>query len=74
MTRKDYELIAAALRSSRISIANGYPAATNDAERYRDAQRIAVHRAICHKLAESLGAENPRFDRARFLTATGCAE
>jgi hypothetical protein len=73
VTRKDYELIAAALRATRISIANGYPAATDDAERYRDAQRIAVHRATCYALADALATDNPRFDRARFLTATGCA-
>lgn len=73
MTRKDYILIADALRRARISVANGYPVACTDDERSRDAQRIAVHRATCHALADALATDNPRFDRAKFLTATGCA-
>lgn len=73
MTRKDYILLADALRRARISVANGYSIASTDAERERDAQRIAVHRATCHSIADALATDNPRFDRAKFLTAAGCA-
>jgi hypothetical protein len=55
MTRKDYELIAAAMRQ---------------ADRYceTDNQRRGVQRA-CLTLADVLETDNPRFDRARFLDA-----
>ena len=74
MTRKDYVLIAEAMRRCRISVANGYAVAATDEERARDAQRIAVHRAACHELAFSLNQDNPRFDMRKFLTACGSAD
>jgi sigma54-dependent transcription regulator len=73
MTRKDFELIAGAMRDCRVSVANGYPVATSEEERYRDTQRIAVHRAACHELARVLANGNPRFDRSWFLAACGLA-
>ncbi len=74
MTRKDYELIAAAMRAVRVSAANGYPVATNAAERERDGQRAAIHRAACYQLALSLAQDNARFDRDKFIRACGCVE
>lgn len=52
MTRKDYNLIAAAI--ARASQAPGY------AER---------NKFVAMELADSLAADNPRFDRERFLKA-----
>lgn len=71
MTRNDYEILARALRSARISVANGYPIAATDAERERDAQRIAAHAATCAAVAYALAATNPRFKQAKFLEACG---
>ena len=58
MTRKDYELIASAIR------------------RAKAAQGGSVGQQIgstdcAYTLAASLAAENPRFDRVRFLKACG---
>ena len=55
MTRKDYELIAAALRRAR-----GLSETEN--------QRRGVDRAAA-ALSEALATDNVRFDRSRFLTA-----
>ena len=46
MSKKDYVLLAAALRGSKC-------------------------RAVAEKLAVALQADNPQFDRARFLRAAG---
>ena len=54
MTRKDYELIAAALRKSHPA---GDPAAH------------AVWRRSVIDIADALAAENPRFDANRFVDA-----
>lgn len=56
MTRKDYQLIAAALRLART---------TNPTSK---AHRIALADAAII-LARELANDNPRFDRARFLAA-----
>ena len=71
MTRKDYMLIANAMRSSLANIINAYSPPADDAERLRDAHRRAVHAADCKTLALALAADNPRFDRDRFLNACG---
>lgn len=71
MTRKDYVLIAAALRQARVNVANAYPVACTDEERTRDAQRAAVVRAVALELADALTTDNPRFNRARFIAAAG---
>ena len=56
MTKKDYVLIAAALKSAR------------DAEYLIQSQGVdTAARHICSVLAD----ENPKFDRARFLAACG---
>ncbi len=55
MTRKDYELIAAAVR--RVIICTRAEADIIDEAAY--------------ELACALGADNPRFDRERFLFACG---
>lgn len=54
MTRKDYVVIAEAIRKA--SQAPGY------------AERNAF---VAHAIADALAADNPRFDRARFLSACG---
>lgn len=59
MTRKHYEMIAEILKAAR---SNKVPAqATLDAT----VDFIAV------ELADKMAQENPRFDKARFLKATG---
>jgi len=57
MTRKDYILIAAALKASRMQLPT-------------DAQ-IVQHRFSCTLMADTLSRDNPRFERERFLTACG---
>ena len=59
MTRKDYILIAAALRDARTYAAQ-HP------EQFAD-----VGVTIVHTLADRLANDNPRFDRERFLKAAG---
>ena len=62
MTRKDYELIAAAIAA--VARHN----ATDDD--YREGWHGATS-AASHRLADSLASTNPRFDRSRFLKACG---
>lgn len=69
MTRKDYILLAAALRRARVAVASAYPVACTDEERARDAHRAAVLCAVEFELAEALASDNPRFERAKFLAA-----
>jgi hypothetical protein len=56
VTRKDYVLIAAALKAA-MSHAEGMPASQAGIER-------AAHELCC-----ALASDNPRFDRTRFLKA-----
>jgi hypothetical protein len=70
MTRKDYILIAAALRETLAHIASN-----GDSERLSDNGRAfnsgesqGAHRAAL-RLADTLANDNPRFDRAVFLKA-----
>lgn len=66
MTRKDFELIAAALRASR-PIPKHEPYALDHYELIaRDTYSNAAN-----ALADALRSTNPRFDRARFLSACG---
>lgn len=58
MTRKDYILIAAALRDTLLINA---PIVV-----WR-----AAHASVAHRLADALARDNPRFDRERFLKAAG---
>ena len=62
MTRKDYILIADALK-------NAQPMCKlND---FADEMVSACHRDVARTLADALGRDNPRFDRERFLKAAG---
>lgn len=59
MTRKDYILIAAALREAeRHALGCRYKASAAD-----------MREVTAHFLADALERDNPRFDRGRFLTA-----
>ena len=55
MTRKDYILIARALRESRPGI--GYE------------RNLLAWEGTCIRMADALAADNPRFDRERFMRA-----
>lgn len=59
MTRKDYVLLAQALKQCKTDFSN------------RNLDHDAQHKADCNYIAAALAAENPRFDRARFLKACG---
>jgi hypothetical protein len=60
MTRKDYELIARAMRITR-----------EDARADLHPQAVAMWEESCYALAASLANDNASFDRARFLAACG---
>jgi hypothetical protein len=60
MTRKDYQLIAAALKDARE--ANVV---------YTNGEHVTDLCAV--RVANALESDNPRFDRARFLAACGVA-
>lgn len=55
MTRKDYVVIAAALNHA------------SGGNKYAENERLVC----CSKIADVLQADNPRFDRNRFLVAAG---
>ena len=57
MTRKDYILLADALRF------NSYEK--------MDSIRQAIHNDYCRAICTALAQDNPRFDRDRFLAAAG---
>lgn len=68
MTRKDYELIAAALAAANMD--PGYAAQNTSAfNRGYDTGR----KAAAQQLARYLADANPKFDSARFLKAAGAA-
>ena len=58
MTRKDFEMIAATLKASRM-----------DGE-----EASAQWCTACHAFAEMCSRTNPRFNRSRFLKACGMEE
>jgi hypothetical protein len=58
MTRKDYVMIAEIFKSNREEFIKGEDGYT-------------VIEIMAHQIANGLQADNPRFDRARFLTACG---
>ena len=58
MTRKDFEMLAAAIQSSLLEFAD--PSEGKDGIR-----------TVANTLAQALRHDNPRFDRDRFLTACG---
>lgn len=70
MSRKDYELIAAAIHRSRMA------KEVDQRAKMAKLNAAAVEgvRLVAIDLAASLAADNPRFDRRRFLAACGFAE
>lgn len=64
MTRKDYILIAQAIKDAK-------PASVKDD--YGNGLDVGVERAA-FRLADALAVDNPRFDRERFLVACGVAK
>jgi hypothetical protein len=62
MTRKDFEAIAAAVR------ATGLLAARDNSAKRADGAADALD-CVARHLADHLATTNPRFDRARFLSA-----
>lgn len=68
MTRKDYKTIAAALH--RTSMAHGIGQKSDKAKQGGD----NALRLLAIDLAATLAADNPRFDRSRFLAACGVTE
>lgn len=68
MTRKDYQLIAEAIREAR-SISPGAVVVAPSTRYHDDGVDTAAR-----YLASALERDNPRFDRARFLKACGVEE
>jgi hypothetical protein len=64
MTRKDYELLADAIRVS-INLNKFHP-------QYE--QRLSAIESVINELADRLVRENPRFDRQRFEKACSPTE
>lgn len=62
MTKKDFELIARALRAARAT------EALTNVQLYNEGWTNGVD-AAASELADALATTNPRFDRARFLEA-----
>jgi hypothetical protein len=62
MTKKDYKLIAAALKGAHVSLRVHFPVAA-----------FLGWRVAADRVADALAQDNPRFDRARFLKAAGVA-
>ena len=58
MTRKDYVMIAETLRMNRKDFNKGEDG-------------LMLLDILAHQFSNSLEADNPRFDRARFLVACG---
>jgi hypothetical protein len=63
MTRKDYIMLAEALASAR-------PSGEDCGNPERTRGTVDQYARDCEAIADAL-AENPRFDRARFLRACG---
>lgn len=58
MTRKDYVMIAETIRQNRKDFNEGEDG-------------LMLLTIMAHQLSNSFEEDNPRFDRARFLTACG---
>ena len=63
MTRKDYILIAAALKL-------GLPPQQME-NQFALSQQYMQNLICCRNIADALASDNPRFDRERFLKACG---
>ena len=66
MTRKDFELIADAIRDSIINY--------RTVDRSHLDEPAAMYYAVVAELSGALARNNPRFDRARFIAACGIKE
>lgn len=66
MTRKDYERTAAVIRER----VERFRRSSHDTEREYCTAAIAT---LADDMADMFAAENPRFDRERFLSACGVA-
>lgn len=64
MTRKDYVALAAAFKRAHalVDVMYDHP--------YSQTAHVAIDTAI-EEVADTLAADNPRFDMERFLTASG---
>lgn len=62
MTRKDYELIASAIKRSHLTELDGHE---------ETIIATAQHKTTAFSVARRLEMDNPRFDRDRFLKACG---
>jgi hypothetical protein len=70
MTRKDYILIAAALRETLAHIASNGDSErlSDDGRTFNSGESQGAHLAAL-RLADALAADNPRFERETFLKA-----
>lgn len=68
MTKKDYEAIAAAFHGALQSRKIAW-AAANDAGKQHMGDQIVGYQDAINMVASVLAADNPRFDRERFLKA-----
>jgi hypothetical protein len=67
MTRKTFQAVADAIRDARpVEPESGD---WSDADDYETGREVACI-TVAHTLAEIFAADNPRFDRDKFLTAT----
>ncbi len=62
MTRKDFQLIADALKESKPEAEKKF---------HNQTAYMTQFMITCHCMADALATTNPRFDRDRFLTACG---
>lgn len=72
MTRKDYVLIADAIRGLLADIERGNDklTATDWSRAILEGEHLGARNAAS-RLADSLRQDNPRFDRTRFMAACG---
>jgi len=70
MTRKDYILIAAALRETLAHIASNGDSErlSDDGRTFNSGEQSGVHHAAL-RVMEALASDNPRFERETFLKA-----
>lgn len=66
MTRKHFSMIAQTVRNARLTYPAGGYDTPAEAEKYRE-----IFDGIAADFARKLAAENPRFDRSKFLAACG---
>jgi hypothetical protein len=71
MTRKDYQLIASAIKATQARIKAAAEADHRERRDGADLEQLRGVRRTAAHLADALGKDNPRFDAGRFLTACG---